>query len=283
MVRSACSAVRTLDTVIRGSIPFLAGTYKEWGGKTGARLQIPGNPRHQLGLCLDIILFCEGNLSADKSVDWRTEKKLGENIVRAFVDLKDQMEWTEIIFQNRFFWEPEYYSPYTSDRKHFTHIHIDWMTNSLKGKGKAEDYIIDNSRQANTTSFQAALTAKLDAINSAYVAGTLNPIDLVTIAKTYKPEVNPIGVWDVRVNDWHWVYTFDANGNVTWRDPYNGMSGKGKWSIQPSAISFVWFGSTTTESWDLPIKPKSQTGKTRMKDKTYVLTAVRHDAKDTSY
>lgn len=279
MGRGACPAVRALDTVIRSSIPFLAGGYTEWSGKSQPRLQIDGNPRHQMGLCLDIILFCERGLSADKSVDWETEKKLGENIVRAFVDLKDQMQWTEIIFQNRFFWEPEYYKAYTDDRKHFMHIHIDWMTNILKGKGKSEEYIITNSPQADNTNFKAALAAKLDAINNAFTAGSLTSIDLATIAKTYKPEVNPVGDWDVRVDSWHWIYSFDANGDVTWKDPYNGMAGKGKWSIQPGAISFVWLGSTTTETWNLPIKPSSQTGKTTMKGKSYVLTAVRHDAK----
>jgi hypothetical protein len=275
MSRGACPAVRTLDLALRTSIPFLGGTYKEANGKDFGRLQITGNPRHQMGVCLDIILFCLP-WSADKSVDWQVEKKLGENLVRAFVDLKDTMKWTEIIFQDRLFWEPEYYKPYTADRKHFTHIHIDWMLNSLKGKGKSEDEIIKSSTQADTTSFTASLTAKLDEIKTNWDAGTLSNVDLATIAKTYSPDVSPIGEWEVRVGQWLWEYTFEANGTVTWRDPFNNETGKGKWQIYPGAIGFSWINSTTTEIWNLPIKPTAQTGKTTMKNKTYVLTAVRH-------
>jgi len=275
MARAACPAVRTLDQALRTSIPFFAGTYKEWGGKSFPRLQTSGNPRHQLGVCLDIILFCEAGLSADKSVDWEAEKTLGENLVRAFVDLKDQMKWTEIIFQDRFFWEPEYYRHYGQDRKHFTHIHIDWMTNSLKGKGKSEDEIIDNSPQSDNTSFAAALTGRLVQINQRWTAGLLSGINLATIMKTYSPDVNPVGDWHVRVAQWLWIYTFDADGGVTWRDPFNGESGKGKWQIGTGAINFTWLGSSTTENWNLPINPQAQTGKTVMGGKLYHSNAFR--------
>jgi len=276
MSRGPCPAVRTLDSALRTSIPFLDGTYKEWGGKSLPRLQIDGNPRHQMGVCLDIILFCEPSLSADKSVDWQTEKKLGENLVRAFVDLKDSMKWTEIIFQNRLFWEPEYYKGYGADRKHFTHIHIDWMLNSMKGQGKSEGDIIAGSLQANTTSFTGFLTGKLDTINQNFENGTLPSIDLSTIGKTYAPDVDPVGEWDVRVGEWYWIYKFDANNNVTWSDPFNNETGKGKWQIGPGAINFTWINSTTTEKWFLPINASEQKGTTTMKGKTYVVNAVRH-------
>lgn len=275
MARGACPAVRTLETALRTSIPFLAGSYKEWNGSIGSRLQVPGNPRHQLGVCLDIILFCAPGLNPDKSLDWEAEKKLGENIVRAFVDLKDGMKWTEIIFQDRLFWEPEYYIHYGADRKHFTHIHIDWMTNSLKGKGKSEEEIITNSPQANTTGFSASVAARLNTINQQWNAGQLSGINLATIFKTYTPDVNPVGEWKVTCAQWLWIYNFDANGNVTWRDPFNNESGKGKWQIGPGAINFVWFNSTTTENWKLPIQPNSQTGHTRMDGKSYTINAVR--------
>lgn len=274
MARSACPAVKTLDLALKTSIPFLGGTYKESNGKSFPRLQISGNPRHQLGVCLDIILFASAG-SPDKSVDWETEKKMGENLVRAFIDLKDEMKWTEIIFQDRLFWEPEYYKFYGADRKHFTHIHIDWMTNSLKGKGKSEDEIIKNSPQANTTGFSASLTSRLTQINEKFNNSRLSGIDLATITKTYSPDVNPVGEWRVTVDRWLWIYTFDANGNVTWRDPYNNLSGKGKWQISSKVIYFTWFNSTTTESWNLPIQPSQQKGKTTMKGKTYDVNAVR--------
>lgn len=274
MGRGACPAVRTLDLALRSSIPFLGGTYTEANGTSLSRLQISGNPRHQMGVCLDIILF-SAPWSYDKSVDWQKEKALGENLVRAFVDLKDAMKWTEIIFQDRLFWEPEYYKYYGADRKHFTHIHIDWMTNSLKGKGKSEDEIIKNSPQANNTSFTAPLTARLDRINQQFNNGQLSAINLATIPKTYSPDVNPIGDWRVVVDQWTWIYSFDANGNVTWRDPYNNQTGKGKWQIGPGAISLSWANSTTIESWSLPIQPSKQKGSATMKGKTYAVNAVR--------
>jgi hypothetical protein len=275
MARDGCPAVKALAHALRTSIPFFAGTYKEWNGSSQFRLQTSGNPRHQMGVCLDIILFCSAGLNPDKSLDWESEKKLGENLVRAFVDLKDEMKWTEIIFQDRLFWEPEYYTRYGADRKHFTHIHIDWMTNSLKGKGKTEEDIITNSPQANTTSFAASLNARLGRINEQWNSGSLSGINLATIQKTFKPEVNPVGEWQVRVDRWLWIYNFDANGNVTWRDPFNNETGNGKWQIGSGVITFTWFNSTTTESWNLPIQPNNQKGKTTMKGTTYEVNAVR--------
>jgi hypothetical protein len=274
MGRDACPAVRTLSNALRTSIPFLGGAYKEWSGGSLLRLQTTGNPRHQMGICLDIILFCSGGLSADKSVDWEQEKKLGENLVRAFVDLKDEMKWTEIIFQDRFFWEPEYYQHYGQDRRHFTHIHIDWMTNSLKGKGKSENEIIASSPQSDNTGFSASLSARLNQINQKWNDGQLSGIDLATIAKTYSPDVNPVGDWRVSVGQWVWTYTFEANGNVSWRDPLNNESGRGKWRVGPGAISFSW-ESGTPESWNLPIQPTNEKGKTTMEGKAYEVTAVR--------
>jgi hypothetical protein len=274
MSRAACPAVKTLDAVLRTSIPILGGTYKEVNRTSLGRLQTSGNPRHQLGVCLDIILFCTP-WSFDKSVDWEREKKLGENLVRAFVDLKDEMKWTEVIFQDRLFWEPEYYMRYGADRKHFTHIHIDWMTNSLKGKGKSEDEIITGSPQASTTGFSGALAGRLSRINQQFNSGILPGINLASIGKTYSPDVSPVGEWRVRVDPWLWIYKFDANGNVTWRDPFNNESGKGKWQIHPGTISLTWHNSATTESWNLPIQPSNQKGKTKMSGKTYEIHAVR--------
>jgi hypothetical protein len=274
MARGACPAVRTLDKTLRTSIPFLGGTYKEFNGMTLGRLQTSGNPRHQLGVCLDIILFCTP-WSADKTVDSVSEKKLGENLVRAFVDLKDEMKWTEIIFQDRLFWEPEYYIHYGADKKHFTHIHIDWMANGLKGKGKSEEEIIAASPQANTDSFGAQLAGKLGHINQQFNDDSLPSINLAAITKTYSPDVNPVGEGRVIVAQWTWIYTFEANGIVTWRDPFNNETGKGKWQIRPGAISFTWFESATTESWNLPIQPTNQRGRTTMHGKTYDINATR--------
>jgi len=270
----ACAAVNTLQLALKSSIPFLGGTYKEWNGSTQSRLQISGNPRHQMGVCLDIILFCEAGLSGDKTVDWKTEKVLGENIVKAFVDLKADMKWTEIIFQDRLFWEPEYYKHYGADRKHFTHIHIDWMTNGLKGHDKTEAEVLSGSPQKDTTGFSGALTTRLSLINLQYTGGTLAGLNVATIPKTASADSNPVGNWNVTVDRWLWNYPLNADGSVTWRDPFNGQNGAGKWEVGPGKISFTWFNSKTTESWDVPRKPLKG-GETTMEGKAYDVNAVR--------
>jgi len=273
MPRPPCAAVRTLDSVLRGTFPLLAGSFKDVKGMS-QRLQTGGNPRHQMGVCLDILLFSR-EWKLDPSVDWKREKLLAENLVRAFVDLKDDMKWTEIILQNRLFWEPEYYKHYTQDRAHFTHIHIDWMTNSLKGKGKSEADIIALSPQAKNDGFRSALTAKLQSISHQFDSNSLASVNLAAIAKPLNPDLNPVGDWRVAVGQWNWLYSFDASGNVTWRDPLNGMNGKGTWRVVPGNITFTWANSTTTESWKTPIKPTEQKGTTKMKGTIYEVNAVR--------
>jgi hypothetical protein len=270
----ACPAVRTLDLAVRTAIPFLAGTYLEWNGQQMGRLQIPGNPRHQMGVCLDLILFSDPSMSKDKSLDFRMEKALAENIVKAFIDLQSVMKWTEIILQDRLFWEPEYFRHYGDDRLHFTHIHIDWMTNSLKGLGKTEAEVLAGSPQKDETGFYAVVVGRLSLINSLFTAGTLSSINLATIPKTASPDGSPVGTWNVRVDQWRWIYTFSADGTVTWRDPLNNENGTGTWDFEVGKIAFKWFNSTSTESWSLPLKPM-KTGTTTMQGKTYDVNAVR--------
>jgi hypothetical protein len=88
-------------------------------------------------------------------------------------------------------------------------------------------------------------------------------------------EEEPAGRWQVQVDQWTWIYTFDANGNVTWLDPYNKQTGRGSWRINAGKLSFAWTNSQTKESWDLPLKPTAQTGVCTMDGKTYDVTAVR--------
>ena len=77
-------------------------------------------------------------------------------------------------------------------------------------------------------------------------------------------------------SDWPtWIYSFDASGNVTWRDPGNGQNGKGTWKNAPGLINFQWANSTTTESWKTQIKPSEQKGTTTMKGTTYEVNTVR--------
>jgi hypothetical protein len=227
-----------------------------------------------MGVCLDLILFSDPTMSRDKSLDFRMEKALAENIVKAFIDLKADMRWTEMILQDRLFWEPEYYRHYGGDRKHFTHIHIDWMTNSLKGLGKTESEILAASPQKDETGFYSAVVTRLTSINSQFTAGTLAGVNVSTIPKSSSPDASPVGTWQVKVDRWTWTYTFNADGNVTWRDPFNNENGAGKWEFELGKISFKWLNSTTTESWSLPLKPL-KTGTTTMQGKTYDVNAAR--------
>lgn len=270
----ACPAVLTLDRAIRATIPYLTGTYLEWNGTKPERLQIPGNPRHQMGVCLDLILFSDSSMSRDKSLDFRMEKALAENIVKAFIDLKSEMRWTEIILQDRLFWEPEYYRHYGDDRKHFTHIHIDWMTNSLKGHNKTEAEVLAGSPQKDETGFYASVVSRLTLINSQFTAGALPSVHIATIPKTASPDGNPVGTWQVRVDRWLWNYTFDADGNVSWRDPFSNEGGTGTWEFELGKITFKWIGSTTTETWSVPLNPV-KTGTTTMQGRTYDVNATR--------
>lgn len=81
------------------------------------------------------------------------------------------------------------------------------------------------------------------------------------------------GEWNVRVAEWLWVYRFDGGGGVTWRDPYNGMNGKGRWSMNASSMRITWAASQTVDEWALPLDPKAQSGKVRMKGILYRLSA----------
>ena len=62
-----------------------------------------------------------------------------------------------------------------------------------------------------------------------------------------------VGKWTVKFKAWTWEYTFTADGRVTWRDPLNGKTGTGRVGFGAKVIFFTWAGSTTKESWNLPI------------------------------
>lgn len=94
-------------------------------------------------------------------------------------------------------------------------------------------------------------------------------------AATLAFEDEPAGRWQVQVDKWTWIYTFDPNGNVTWLDPNSKESGRGTWRINAGKITFAWTNSQTKESWDLPLKPTAQTGECTMSGKTYDVNAVR--------
>jgi hypothetical protein len=56
------------------------------------------------------------------------------------------------------------------------------------------------------------------------------------------------GWWWVTVGQWFWCYVFTPDGGVTWSDPYNHRSGKGKWNGIAGSIQIVW-DSGSKETW----------------------------------
>lgn len=103
--------------------------------------------------------------------------------------------------------------------------------------------------------------------------------DILRQARTFAAamafEDEPAGRWHVQVNGFTWLYTFDANGGVTWLDQGNKMTGRGTWSISAGVISFAWYGSATKETWNKPLRPTERDGTCIMKGKTYDVKAVR--------
>lgn len=268
-------AIITLDNTLKSSIPFLKGKYKESKGSLPRTQTTTGAlyDRHATGLAIDIILFAT-KCTNDTSVDHVNEKKLGENLVKIFLDLKDSMKWTELIYMDRFFWLPDRYESWTKDRKHFTHIHIDWMTNSYKGKEKPLDFIVDNSPQGKTTEFAAKLSARLNQVNEMWENKTLENFDISSVYPTYALDVNPVGIWQITSTPWFGTYTIEANGSVKWSD-INNKSGTGTWRIIGNKVDFKWNGSTTTESWTLPIMRSKITGTAIMSGKKYSVEAIK--------
>jgi hypothetical protein len=286
MGRAACPAVRTLRTALEASIPLLTQNYKEWAkDKQGKdtfqpRLQTGGNPRHESGLCLDIILFCGTQWTNDPAAraNWANEKKLGENLVQTFLDLRDDMQWTEVIFQDRLFWEPDLrYTAYGQDQKHFTHIHIDWANNALKGQKETIEGLVAGSPRAAADGFGTALTPRLRTLNTQFEAGSLREIALGTITPKPHPPADATGRWEVRAGHWAWHYTFAADGTVSWRDPLNGLTGSGRWRETAAGLAFDWAPSKSTETWALPLSPAGQAGAKVIEGKRYDVRAVRLD------
>jgi hypothetical protein len=83
--------------------------------------------------------------------------------------------------------------------------------------------------------------------------------------------------WTVKVDRWTWIYKFSHAKSVTWRDPWNGMNGRGTWNIIGDTLKIRWQGSETIDEWDVPFEPRRATGQTTMKGVTYDLVAVATD------
>lgn len=79
--------------------------------------------------------------------------------------------------------------------------------------------------------------------------------------------------WNVRVDRWLWVYAFNLQGGVSWRDPFNGKSGRGSWRHSGDTIVTRWNGSKTWEEWYMPANPDDARGVCHMDDEDYELKA----------
>lgn len=88
-----------------------------------------------------------------------------------------------------------------------------------------------------------------------------------TIVLKTNPELLA-GWWWVTVGQWFWCYVFAPNGSVTWSDPYNHRSGKGKWEDVKGSIQIVW-DSGSKETWTsaLSYVSSQMTGTYRFKGK----------------
>ncbi len=71
---------------------------------------------------------------------------------------------------------------------------------------------------------------------------------------------SPAGEWKVKAKHYVWIYKFDAKGAVTWRDPYAGLDGRGKYQLGAKKMTITWVGTKTIDEWDVPLNPTQQTG-----------------------
>ena len=179
-----CPSVLTLKENLENNIPFLKGKYTEVNDSKQLRLQAGrdgGFNRHDAGLALDIFLFAM-EWRKDKTIDWKNERILGQHLVKGFVDIRMHMNWTELIYEQTIFrHEPDswdYTTKAYGDKKHYTHIHIDWMDNSLKGVIKEPP--IPWSSQARKTS-HGLLIERLKLINEKWEKGELSELDIKSI------------------------------------------------------------------------------------------------------
>jgi hypothetical protein len=51
------------------------------------------------------------------------------------------------------------------------------------------------------------------------------------------------------------------------------MNGRGSWQVAGGALRIRWFNSQTTEEWDIPLDSKAATGKCKMAEGTFDLSA----------
>jgi hypothetical protein len=92
---------------------------------------------------------------------------------------------------------------------------------------------------------------------------------------------SPVGEWNVRVEAWLWVYSFESKSGtrtVRWTDPYNNMTGTGSWNVAGDKLHIAW-QSGSRDTWNAPFNPARSTGSCFMtgSGKTFSLVAVKRD------
>jgi hypothetical protein len=98
----------------------------------------------------------------------------------------------------------------------------------------------------------------------------------IVVLKTDKQLLE--GWWWVRVRQNEWIYHFQSDGIVRWRDPYNLRAGKGVWKASSDGIEISWApASTTKERWKVPVSTSNQGGDYTDKAGTTDLTAMKFD------
>ena len=133
-------AINKTKEILAEKVPLLRETYWEPSStppKQMDRLQAAagphksGNDPHIAGRALDIILF------ANKP----NEQELANNIVKVFLDLKEVMKWSAVIY-NKKQWDARGETPRLKNNdpsyEHVTHIHIEWREADMGNTGFEE-------------------------------------------------------------------------------------------------------------------------------------------------
>src|SRR5215475_11524687 len=163
----------------------------------------PGT-RHTSGLAIDIMLDSTN----------ATTRSRAEGMIAAFIKLNAKMMWSDLIYTDYHIptgrggyggtrLKP---NPYTQDRRHFDHIHMDWVDFALKNAGAEYKRIPYRwSEAAKTTGFAGALYTELAAL-----AGASPPPPPVTVSWID-------GWWQVVQEGTTYYYLLStADGSAAW-------------------------------------------------------------------
>lgn len=165
----------------------------------------PGT-RHTAGVAIDIML--DSTKAAARS--------RAEGMIAVFIKLHQKMLWSDIIFTDYhvpagragYGGTPFKPNPYTADRRHFDHIHMDWVDFSLKNSEPEFRRIPYKwSEAAKTTGFGGALYAELAALSGSTPAPS-------------PPSARPTwidGWWEVVQEGESYFYLLrSADGSAAW-------------------------------------------------------------------